>query len=396
MLGPLPLLLLLMLGLVFRAGMPTDLPIAVLDGDGTAVSRALVRMIDETPEAQVTERITSLAEGRDAMIRGAVYAVVMIPQGMEADLTLGRRPEIAVFSNSQMMTPSGVATRGINAAIASFSAGLSVQARMAQGASRDQAVAAVNPVPVQQSPLFNPALDYIQFLLASVMPTVLHIFVAVSAAMAIARDRHTQKGLFRLTRLGGGMVAAMAGKLAPYAVIWMIVLLAADAIVFGWFATPFNGHFLFHLLYSAVFVLTCLMLGLFAGLLSADVVGALGLTGLLTAPAFGYAGVSFPRLMMNGFSQFWGSLLPLTPYLSLRTDQTLRSAPLIYSLPALGWLGAQLAVLTLLSVLLWRKGLTPAPPPADPDAPTGDPDPTPDSAGPELPAVGATGAGGAA
>lgn len=61
------------------------------------------------------------------------------------------------------------------------------------------------------------------------------------------------------------------------------------------------------------------------------------------------------------FSQIWGAIIPLTPYLQLRTDQTLRGAPLEYSLPTMGWLCLQFLVFAGLLVLKTRKSMHPAP-----------------------------------
>jgi len=55
---------------------------------------------------------------------------------------------------------------------------------------------------------------------------------------------------------------------------------------------------------------------------------AVSIGSLLTAPAFGYMGVSFPRHGMNAFAYGWGEILPGTWYLTARIDQTIRGTPL--------------------------------------------------------------------
>jgi ABC-2 type transport system permease protein len=71
---------------------------------------------------------------------------------------------------------------------------------------------------------------------------------------------------------------------------------------------------------------------------------------------------------MSTFSQAWGAIIPLTPYLELRTDQTLRGAPLEYSLPTMLWLFAQLAVFASLLYVMMRKAANaPAPQTAAPE-----------------------------
>ncbi len=58
---------------------------------------------------------------------------------------------------------------------------------------------------------------------------------------------------------------------------------------------------------------------------------------------------------MNNFAWVWGGFLPLTPYLQLRTDQVSRGAPVDFSLPAIGWQAAQIALYGGLALLLIRK-----------------------------------------
>jgi ABC-2 type transport system permease protein len=48
---------------------------------------------------------------------------------------------------------------------------------------------------------------------------------------------------------------------------------------------------------------------------------------LLTAPAFGFMGIGFPRLGMSAFALGYGALLPGTWYLTARIDQTVRGTP---------------------------------------------------------------------
>lgn len=355
MLGPYPLALFLLLATVFYAGLPTGLPVAVVDRDGSQTSRQIVRMVDDTPELVVEARVPTLAAAKHALLEGRVYGILLIPEHAERDLLNGAQPEIVVFYNNQMLTIGGIVARSATAALTTFSAGASVQLREARGQSAEEALIGVNPIPVQQSPLFNPALDYTQFLLATVMPTVLHIFVCVGAVLAISRDRHSRASLGRVLRLGGSASRALAGKLAPYGLAGLLMLFCADVIIFGLFGVPFRGSLGLHLAYSVLFIAGCLSLGALVALVAADTVAALGLAGILTAPAFGFAGISFPRLAMNGFSQAWGALSPLTPYLQLRTDQVVRGADVAVSLPTLGWLAALVVLYSGLSVLLLAR-----------------------------------------
>ena len=355
MLAPMPLIIFLALAVVFAPGLPRDLPVAVVDLDGSSLSRQIVRMVDGASDVDVTERVPTLSEARQALVARRVYAILLIPSQMEQDLQLGQSPEIVIFSNSQFLTAGGIAARSIGTSVLSFSAGVSVRTLEARGIGIDRALDLVTPIPVQQSPLFNPSLDYIQFLLSSIMPTIMQIFICAAAVLSFSRERHSPNGMARLFRLSRTPGRAILGKLMPYTILGMSGLLLGDILLFSYFGASFRGNVFIFFLNGLIFVLACQALGALIAMIARDTTGALGMMGLIVAPAFGFAGVSFPRFGMSGFSQAWGAVIPLTPYLELRTDQTLRGAPLEYSLPSMLWLFAQFAVFASLLYVMIRK-----------------------------------------
>lgn len=346
-----PLLLCGLLAAVFNTGLPTDLPIAVVDKDRSALSRQIVRMIDATPDVAVAHRVEDLAAGRDLILRGEAYAVVLLPGDLERDVTAGRRPEVVTFYNNQFMTSGSIVSRAIGGAVATAAAGIGVTAREARGQGADAALAALAPVPVQQSPLFNPSLNYIHFLLAALVPTILQIFICATAAYTVGLDRRSASGLHRLGDLGGGIGPAMLGKMLPYTLTFLVTLAIADAVLFGLLGAPFRGSLPLLLLADLLFIAGYQLVGTLFALVGRDLIQALSFTGLYTAPSFGFVGISFPRLAMGGFAQGWGALLPLTWYMQVRIDQTLRGAPVEASLRPLGYLALIDAVLLALAVL---------------------------------------------
>ncbi|MHB2266787.1 ABC transporter permease [Aliihoeflea sp. PC F10.4] len=353
----LPLLVFLMLASIFRAGVPTDLPVAVLDLDRSALSRQIVQAVDAAPEVAVAHRPLDLSEARHLVLSGQAYGVVLLPAELERDVRAGRRPEVVLFYNNQFMTPGSAVARSMQTALANVNAGMAVSMRVAQGEPNHQAIQAVNPIPVQQSPLFNPTLDYVHFLLAALMPTALQIFICAATAYTVALERLRPGRLRAMTRLGGGVVPAMLGKLLPYTVIFATVLALGDALLLFVYDMPFNGSMPIYLTGSLLFIIAYQMIGVVFGLAAGSISLALGAAGIFTAPAFGFIGVSFPRLAMHGFATFWSVLLPLTWYMDLRVDQMLRGAPVdisLASLGALGWSTLAYAVLAALLLVIRR------------------------------------------
>jgi ABC-2 type transport system permease protein len=357
MLVPFPLLLFAALAMAFHVASPHDLPVAVVDQNHSTLSRQIVRLIDATPEVAVAAEVPTLTEGRQLMIEGRAYAVVLIPPNTDRDVLAGRQPEVAFFYNYQMLTPGSLVARAISGALQTVAAGIAIEERVARGADVDSATAAVNPIPVRQSQLFNPSLDYIQFLLAAIFPTVLQIFIATTAALSFAREKHNGAGLGYCVRLGRSPMATIAGKLAPYTICYIAVLWAADAVLVGLMGADFNGDLGFHIVSGILFVLAAQLLGATAALAAPSSVIALAAVSIITGPAFGFTGVTLPSLSMNGFSALWAQALPVNSYLLVRIDNVVRGAPIALAMPELLRLVGLIVIYGGLTVLLlwWQS-----------------------------------------
>ena len=78
---------------------------------------------------------------------------------------------------------------------------------------------------------------------------------------------------------------------------------------------------------AACSIIAYLSLGALLQLLVRNLAFGLSLTGIICSPAFGFAGVGFPVLAMNGFARAWGAMLPLRWYIQILFDQAARGVP---------------------------------------------------------------------
>src|SRR5260370_40695765 len=140
-------------------------------------------------------------------------------------------------------------------------------------------------------------------------------------------DAQTALRLKPLRRLGGGLWPARAGKVLPYTLLFLMVLGLPDAILFGVYGLPLRGQGWLLLVAGVLFILACQFLGLLLALLLRPVASAVSIGTLLTAPAFGFMGIGFPRLGMNAFAYGWGSFPPGTWDLTALIPPTGRGAP---------------------------------------------------------------------
>jgi len=199
--------------------------------------------------------------------------------------------------------------------------------RSEQGEPIELAQADLQPIPVQTHALFNPTLNYVYFLLTTLIPAVLQVVMVMTGAYSVGLDVETPHRLRILRALGGGLLPAMAGKILPYTVLFMLMLGFEDTVLVGMFGLPLHGHAWLLILAGLLFVTSCLLFGVLLAVFLKSTASAVSVGTLLTAPAFGYMGIGFPRLGMSTFAYDWGSLLPGTWYLIARVDQTIRGTP---------------------------------------------------------------------
>ena len=347
-----PLALMALLAAIFSAGLATRLPIGVLDLDSSDLSRTIIRMVDATPDSAVAMRVGDLAEGRNLILSGKIHGLLMLPRDLQRDVLAAHGPEVVFFYNTQTLTTGSLTARGLNAAIPAAAAGIRLSLRSAQGQPMEIAQADLQPIPVQIHALFNPTLNYVYFLLAALIPSILQVIMVTTSSYSVGIDVETRHRLRILRRLGGGLWPAVAGKILPYTILFMLVLGLSDTLLFVGFGLPRHGQSWLLIIAGLLFILSCQFIGALLALLLKPIASAVSIGTLLTAPAFGFMGIGFPRLGMNAFSYGYGALLPGTWYLTVRIDQTVRGTPIDLSWKPLLILLAFTVALT--GLVAWR------------------------------------------
>jgi ABC-2 type transport system permease protein len=342
MLGWIPLALYFLTWAIFSAGIARNLPLVVRDLDHSAMSRGLVRMLDESPGLAVM-RADSDAEALHAIRAGRAYGIVSIPMDMQARLLRGERVTLQWAYNAQFPSHAGSMTRDVRAVVATLSAGAELKARIGRGAGPAQAREQLESVAIRLAPLFNDSGSILPSLALPVEWSLLHMFVTLSAVTAIGRELRAATVPAWLATANGRLGVAVLSKLAiPFGVFLLhaVLLTVAFGAVLGW---PILGSAVAMALGTVLFIMAYLAMGLCIVAWSGSLRMALSACAFITAPAFAYSGQGFPLLAMPGIARAWAEALPLSHFLSLVNRTWLGGAPLRYSAAALAALALLMA-----------------------------------------------------
>src|SRR5262249_47673755 len=177
-----PLIAFAVLAWTFSSAVVRGLNVVIDDEDRSATSSKFVEEIGAAPGLRIAQRAESLSTATQAVRSGDAIGAVYIPPKFEQDLLAGRRPQIVAFYNTQYFTPGNIASKALRDAISAASAQLAPvnQVRL-QPVGSGQLV-------VEQYVLTNPAVNYAAFLLRTIMPTVLHVVIAIATGYAVGTE----------------------------------------------------------------------------------------------------------------------------------------------------------------------------------------------------------------
>src|SRR5262249_40183985 len=197
--------------------------------------------------------------------------------------------------------------------------------------------------------LVNPERNYAQFLLRALLPVVLHVVIALAAGYSVGSEFRRRSMRSWLACAGGNPIVALARKARAAVRNFLRLMLAMPLSLEGLIGVEFKGDLPMMLAAASLLIIGYLALGALMQLLVGDLAAGLGLTGLIASPAFGYAGVGFPTLGMNAFSQIWSAILPVRWYMAVLLGQAARGLPLAESARPFAVLAALATIYSLLA-----------------------------------------------
>jgi ABC-2 type transport system permease protein len=247
---------------------------------------------------------------------------------------------VTAFYNAQYLLPASLLKSALVASTATMSGRIELGRRMAARESRTAALAHVEPIVLDVHTLFNPQINYLTYLVAALLPTLLQIFIMTMTVHAFGSELRDRTAADWLSAAGGRAWRAVAGKTVPYIVHFTALAFLMLSVIYVRLDVPYRGSLPVLAIATLLFVVAYVAMGFAFIAAAGDLRFATSIAAFYCAPAFAFAGVTFPAEAMPVAGQAWGSLLPVTHYLRVLVQQGMRDAPLVVSWPGLGALAA--------------------------------------------------------
>ena len=336
---------------LMRSGLPTDLPVAVVDLDNTPTSRRLVRQLDAFEQTAVRMQCASFDEARREMQQGRIYGVFLIPKNFQQDATSGKRPRLSFYTNGSFLIAGSLMFRDMKTLSVLAGASVGLQQGQARGLTDAQIMGQIQPIVVDTHAIGNPWLNYSVYLSNAIVPGLLQLLVFIVTVFSIGTEikRRTSREWLRMGH--DSLAVSLAGKLLPQTIIFTIVGLFICAVLYGYNAFPLRSGWLPIITAMTLLVIASQAVGVFMiGVLPTVRLG-LSFACLFGMLGFSICGLSYPVTAMYPPFHAISYLYPLRHYLLIYIDQALNGRALAYTWGEYVWLAAFL----LLPLTIFRN-----------------------------------------
>ena len=304
-----------------------NVPIAIVDGDGTSASRELARRIDATSDIAVTMVLPDVVSAEREVFARKIFGILAIPKNFERDLLHGRASPIALYADASYFLQYQRVAGAVAAVAQTLGAEIETARLIGIGVDPALASAASDPMQLTAVPLFNPEGGYATYVLPGAFVIILHQILLIGVGLL-----GTLPGADPAENATGdpapGAFATVAGKMLAYLLIEAVILplyLIALPYLYG---LPRLGGVIPILAFAVPFVLSISGLGLvvaatFKNPLSVQLVlAAIGL------PFFYLAGFAWPTEVIPPAVHVASWLVPSTSAINGFTRLAQLGAPL--------------------------------------------------------------------
>ena len=347
----LPLFCFMFLTSLMEEGLPSKVPAAMIDRDGSALSRKVMQNLGGMQMVNLVESCESYTQARHLMQKGDIYGFFLIPENFQQDLLAGRKPVITFYTNMTYFVPASILFKTFKTTALYTKAGVTMTILESVGASPEDVTPLLLPINIQARGIHNPGLNYAIYLCNSFIPGVLELMIFLVTCFSLGQEIKygTSRKLLGMAR--GSIVKALFAKLLPQTIIWIVIAFFMESWLFAINGYPVHGSWFWLSLSEVMFVLACQGWALFFFGVFPNLRLSLSVSALLGILAFSVAAFSFPVQSMYGAISIFSWILPVRYNFLIYIDQALNGIDIFYSRI---WFVAYIVFMLLPFTMLWR------------------------------------------
>ena len=310
-------------------GLPTEMPIGVVDLDNTSTSRSLIQRLDAFQMSRVVAHYPSVNEARHAIQENQIYAFMLIPKGTTDQLLASRQPKISFYYSYTTLASGALLMRDLKTISTLGSASVGQATMRAKGFTDAQIQAFLQPIRLDLHQIANPWTNYNAYLSTMLVPGMMMLFIFLISAYSLGTELKFNTSKEWMARANNRGVVAIIGKFLPQTLIWLALVYSYEFYVFYVLHFPHEGSPWMLVLLGLMQVLSAQGFGIFAFGLMPSLRMSMSVCSLWAVLSFSMVGSAFPVMGMDGGLQSLSWLFPLRHYYMLYQITVFNGYPLL-------------------------------------------------------------------
>ena len=316
---------------LLNPGLPLKVPTAIIDLDNSTMSRKITRSLSAMETIEIIEQAADFNDAMDKVGRGDIFGFFLIPEDFEKEAISNRTPTISYYSNLTYFIPGTLAFKGFKTITVSTSGNIVLSTLVAEGINPQQVETLLQPVVVQDHPVHNPWTNYSIYLSNSFIPGVIALMILLVTSFSICSEIKHSSSVKWLKTANGSIIGALIGKLLPHTIIFSIIGIFSQSLLYGYNHFPLHCNPLIMIFAMILFVIATQAFAVFICSLIPNLRLAVSIVSLIGILSFSITGFSFPVESMYGSIGIFSYIIPLRYYFLIYVDQALNGLPLFYS-----------------------------------------------------------------
>ena len=296
-----------------KDGLPSDVPIGLVDYDYSSTSRNFCQQLDATQLGKVVH-YDSFAAAREDMNRGKIAAVCVVPVGMNDDIQANRQPKITFYVNGLYFVSGALAWKDLLQMVNLTNGAVQRQAFRARGYNDSQIMGMIRPVDVDVHQIGNVGTNYNYYLSSVLLPGELEMIVIIVLIYSLGAELKYGTSRHLLQTSGNSIVTALAGKLLVWTLTFSAIGLILILLLFHRLHFPLAGS------------IWNMFLGIFLMIFASEAIAifilemlpvprlALSIGALYSVLGFSLSGFTLPIEAMPPYIQGLAAAFPLRHY----------------------------------------------------------------------------------
>jgi len=235
-------------------------------------------------------------------------------------VTGGRQATLSYYYHYALLSVGGEVRGAFESLLRTFSMAPIVVQATAMGISQKEVSTFLVPIRAQNHPLFNPDLDYSVYLSNPFFFIFFQVLILLTTVYAVGSEIKFRTGDDWLATAKMNMVTALFGKLLPYTIIFSLMSILANYVMFGLMNIPFSCGFWPLNLTSVLFVIASQALAVFLFSLFPAISIIISIVSMVGSLGATLSGVTFPAPAMYAPVYYTSFLFPVRHFVEINQN----------------------------------------------------------------------------